>query len=254
VAPNVARQEPPYLQIAEDIRRRVRSGELRDGDRVPSTRQLARDWSVSVPTASKALATLRSEGYVRGVPGTGTIVCANQTMHHTGGDRLQAIALTGRIYPPNERAVVTAAELVSAPEGAADALGMEAGVPVIRRHRVTYRDDLPVSASTSWLPGDLAEAAPLLLSTERIRSGTAGYIEQQTGRAVVRALDQDSARAATLQDATDLGIAVGSPVACGRNWWYDADGAVIEYGERVSIPGRWSAHHYAIARDEGQPA
>ena len=40
---------------------------------------------------------------------------------------------------------------------------------------------------------------------------------------------------------------VGSPLACGRNWWYDADDIVIEYGERVSIPGRWSTHEYVTA-------
>ena len=55
----------------------------------------------------------------------------------------------------------------------------------------------------------------------------------------------------TLQDADDLGVAPGSPVACGRNWWYGRDGEVIEYGERVSIPGRWSSHRYEIAVNGG---
>jgi DNA-binding GntR family transcriptional regulator len=251
MARNVRREDPPYLQIAEDIRRQIRSGQLRDGDLVPSTRQLAREWNVSVPTAAKALTTLRSEGYVRGVAGTGTVVCAGSTTHLPGGDRLEAIARTGRIYPPNERAVIHSAELVPAPDAIADALGVPAGTEVIRRHRVTYRDDSPVSASTSWLPGDLAASAPRLLTTERIIEGTTGYIEQETGRAVVRGLDQESARAATEQDAEDLGVPPGSPVTCGRNWWYGRDGEVIEYGERVSIPGRWSSHRYEIAVNGG---
>ena len=252
MAPAVQRPNPPYMQIVEHIRRQIRSGQLSDGDLVPSVRQLARDWQVSAPTAAKALTTLRSEGYVRGVPGTGTIVCANATMHHAGGDRLRALAQTGRIYPPNERAEITAAGLVPAPADVADALSVAAGAEVIRRHRVTYRDGAPVSASTSWLTGELATAAPRLLTAERITEGTAGYIEHVTGRAVVRGLDQESARAATAQDAEDLGVPAGSPVACGRNWWYDAEGSVIEYGERVSIPGRWSAHPYEITRDGGQ--
>jgi len=172
MAPNVRRSDPPYMQIAEDIRRRIRSGQLRDGDLVPSTRQLAREWGVSVPTAAKALMTLRAEGYVRGVAGTGTIVSAGTTTHHPGEDRLQAIEQTGRIYPPNEHAVIRSAELVPAPDAIADALGLDPGAEVIRRHRVTYRDEAPVSASTSWLPGELAGAAPRLLATERITPGT----------------------------------------------------------------------------------
>ena len=245
--PAVERPEPPYLQIAEHLRQQIRSGELKDGDLVPSTRAIARDWQVSAPTAAKALMTLRSEGYVRGVAGVGTAVCAGSTTHYPGSDRLRAARTAGRIYPPGEHAVIKSAELVPAPGSIADALGLEPGTLVIRRYRVTYRDDSPISASVSWLDGTLAEAAPRLLSTERLTEGTAGYIRQMTGRDAVRGTDQDSARAATGQDAEDLGVEPGSPVATGRTWWYDADGVVVEYGERVSVPGRWSTHDYTIS-------
>jgi DNA-binding GntR family transcriptional regulator len=244
MSPTVHRPEPPYLQIVEHIRRQIRSGELSDGDLVPSTRKLARDWRVSPPTAAKALSTLRTEGLVRGVTGTGTVVCAGITAHNAGVDRLRAIKNTGRIYPPNERAVIKSADLVPSPAEIADALGLPPGSPVIRRHRITLRDDRPISASITWLDGKLADVAPRLLAPERILHGTIGHIEETTGRTVARGVDQDSARAATEQDAEDLGVPVGSPVACGRNWWYDANDTAIEYGERVSIPGRWSTHEY----------
>jgi len=135
---------------------------------------------------------------------------------------------------------------VTAPPQIADALGLAHGTTVIRRHRITYRGEAPISASVTWLDGALAQDAPRLLSTERIIEGTIGYIRQVTGREVVRGTDQDSARAATGQDAEDLGVPAGSPVGCGRNWWYDAGDTVIEYGERVSVPGRWSTHEYSV--------
>jgi len=246
MAPAVQRQEPPYLQIVEHYRKQIRSGELRDGDMIPSVRQIARDWQVAAPTAGKAVATLRSEGLVEGRPGVGTIVIAGSTTHHPGGERLRSARSTGRIYPPDEHAVIRSAELVTAPPRVADALGLAPGSAVIRRHRVTYRGDMVISASVTWLDGALAQAAPRLLAAERIIEGTAGYIRQVTGREAVRGTDQDSARAATQQDAEDLGVPAGSPVACGRNWWYDADGNVIEYGERASVPGRWSTHDYSF--------
>ena len=244
MSPTVQRPEPPYQQIVENIRRRIRSGELHDGDLVPSTRQLARDWQVSPPTAAKALSALRAEGLVRGVVGTGTVVCAGTTAHNAGVDLMRSIRTTGRIYPPNERAVIKSATLVPAPAEIADALGLPPGTEVIRRHRITLRDDEPISASITWLDGKLAEVAPRLLTAERILHGTIGYIEEITGRKVARGVDKDSARAATQQDAEDLGVPAGSAVACGRTWWYDADGVALEYGERVSIPGRWSTHEY----------
>jgi DNA-binding GntR family transcriptional regulator len=246
MAPAVQRQEPPYLQIVEHFRRQIRSGELRDGEMIPSVRQIARDWKVAAPTAGKAMARLRSEGLVEGRPGVGTIVIAGLTTHHPAGERLRAARSTGRIYPPGEHAVILSAELVTAPPHVADALGLAEGSPVIRRHRVTYRGDQPISTSVTWLDGALAGPAPRLLEAERIIEGTAGYVRQVTGREAVRGTDQDSARAATQQDAENLGVPAGSPVACGRNWWYDADGAVIEYGERASVPGRWSTHDYSL--------
>jgi DNA-binding transcriptional regulator YhcF (GntR family) len=66
--------EPPYQRIAADLRRRIAAGELRPGDRVPSTRQLTIRWGVALATATKALATLRQEGLVRAVPRVGTVV------------------------------------------------------------------------------------------------------------------------------------------------------------------------------------
>jgi DNA-binding transcriptional regulator YhcF (GntR family) len=64
----------PSVRIAGAIRRRITTGELRPGDRVPSTRQIAREWGVAIATATRVLATLRQEGLVVAVPGVGTVV------------------------------------------------------------------------------------------------------------------------------------------------------------------------------------
>lgn len=65
---------PPYARIVEDIKRRIADGKLRAGDRVPSTRQLARDWGVALATAAKALTLLAQEGVVVAEPRVGTVV------------------------------------------------------------------------------------------------------------------------------------------------------------------------------------
>ena len=70
--PAVERPEPPYQQVAGYLRRRIRSGQLADGEMLPSIRQLAREWDVSDSTAERALDALRAEGYVQSVHGVGT--------------------------------------------------------------------------------------------------------------------------------------------------------------------------------------
>lgn len=71
-----ARPDPPYLRIAAEIRTRIRSGELRAGERVPSVRQIAARWGVAAATATKVVATLHDEGLVETKVGSGTLVSA----------------------------------------------------------------------------------------------------------------------------------------------------------------------------------
>ena len=203
---------------------------------------------MSWPTAAKALTTLQSEGLVRGVVGVGTVVCAGVTAHNSSLDRLRSIWATGRIYPPNERAAIKSASLVPAPPEIADALGLAPGTYVIRRHRVTYRDDVPISASVTWLDGKLAAVAPRLLTTERICAGDhrlhprkppaarwpAASTRTRRGRRQSRTPRTWACRSDHRSHAAGTGGTT-------------RDDVVIEYGERVSIPGRWSTHEYATA-------
>jgi Transcriptional regulators len=74
VTASSVRSEPPYARIVAEIRRRIEAGELRPGDRIPSARQITKEWGVAIATATKVLAALRQEGLVRPRPGVGTVV------------------------------------------------------------------------------------------------------------------------------------------------------------------------------------
>ena len=63
-----------YEMIAAELRRRIQAGELKPGDRVPSTRALVRDFGVAMATATKALQALQAERLVHPSPGVGTVV------------------------------------------------------------------------------------------------------------------------------------------------------------------------------------
>ncbi|MFI5697678.1 GntR family transcriptional regulator [Kribbella sp. NPDC051586] len=63
-----------YEVVAAELRRRILAGELRPGDRVPSTRALVRDFGVAMATATKALQALQAERLVHPSPGVGTVV------------------------------------------------------------------------------------------------------------------------------------------------------------------------------------
>jgi GntR family transcriptional regulator len=63
--------EPIYRQIERQVARAVLSGELRDGEPLPSIRQLARDLRVSVITTTRAYTELEQQGFITTVPGKG---------------------------------------------------------------------------------------------------------------------------------------------------------------------------------------
>ncbi|WP_028935340.1 GntR family transcriptional regulator [Pseudonocardia spinosispora] len=244
--PSIERAEPPYLQVVRHIREEIRSGRLTEGDVVPSARQIAAEWNVALATAAKALTTLRTEGLVRGIAGVGTVV-AFDSLYHSARDRSLAVHRTGKVYPPGHYALIRSAELAIAPDDVAVALGVESGSPVIRRQRTTYDgNDTPLSTSISWFDGALASSCPDLLLSERIKQGTSGYIETQTGRAVAAGYDQLAAGAASADDAAELRIDPGSPVLLNQNRWVDSQGRVIEYGEAVSPQDRWAFYEYTI--------
>jgi DNA-binding GntR family transcriptional regulator len=244
VSPEIERPEPPYMQVVRHIREQIQDGRLPEGSTIPSARQITKDWGISLATATKVLAALRSEGLVRAVVGIGTVVLA-PTPSPQG--HLVSMHQTGRIYPQGNYARILGSELVPAPDNVAEALGVAPGTPVIRRHRVTFRGENPLSASTSWFDGSLAETAPLLLVAERLKQGTPRYVQEMTGRKVVRGRDDIKARIVSSEEAEELNIEPGTAVLQGANTYIDGEGDVIEFGEYVA-PGDlgWS-YEYQVS-------
>lgn len=62
--PRLTRSEPLHQQVARHIRNEIAAGMLRDGDPLPSTRELAHEWDVSVFTINEAMKILSGEGLV----------------------------------------------------------------------------------------------------------------------------------------------------------------------------------------------
>lgn len=70
---------PIYEQIASQIKGMILSGELREGDALPSMRALAQDLRVSVITTKRAYEILESEGFINSFTGRGSFVSAADT-------------------------------------------------------------------------------------------------------------------------------------------------------------------------------
>ncbi|NMC13985.1 MAG: GntR family transcriptional regulator [Chloroflexi bacterium] len=65
---------PIYLQIMEQIRQKVASGELPQGDQLPTVRQLATDLRVNFNTVARAYRLLDQAGLISTQHGRGTYI------------------------------------------------------------------------------------------------------------------------------------------------------------------------------------
>lgn len=239
--PEIQEVQPKYLQIANYIKTEIVRGDRKPGEEIPSERQLAVEWNVARPTASKALQALRQQGLVESRQGAGTFVCDPQAAVRAH-DRYSRSAKLGRIYATGDYANIKSAEVVPAPDYVATALGIAEHAEVVRRQRVTMsKTHGPVESSVSWLDAALLDVAPLLGEPERITRGTVGYIEDQTGRTAAYARDQVAARLATDGETSDLNLPGGNPaVLVYRHTVYDTDDLAIEFVEATYPPDRWT--------------
>lgn len=65
---------PIYEQILEQIKAMVLSGELKEGDALPSMRLLAKELRISVITTKRAYEELEREGFLVSYPGKGSFI------------------------------------------------------------------------------------------------------------------------------------------------------------------------------------
>ncbi|MFI6822160.1 GntR family transcriptional regulator [Micromonospora sp. NPDC050187] len=66
--------QPSFRLIVDEIAEKIRTGDLKPGDKLPSTSQLAEAYGVSNNTVYRALAILHDRNLIIGQQGRGTYV------------------------------------------------------------------------------------------------------------------------------------------------------------------------------------
>jgi DNA-binding GntR family transcriptional regulator len=221
-------RDAPYVQIIEHYRRQIAAGELRDGDMLPSGREIAAQFGVSIATAAKVATGLQALGLVIPRPGAGTVVTAPRppTDRALGGPIVITLAARGPARA-RDKARVLEAGMAEASREAAAQLGIGALAEVIRRREATIKDGVTAAVLTSWFPASLAEDCPALVDKSVLDDDIPGFRP---------AWGQDwlSARPPTSAEAREFGIKRGSPVLIAASRRFDAADTVIEYAELVA--------------------
>lgn len=234
----VSRQKPLYEQIADGLAARIASGELAQGDQLPTVEESAAEWQASHETAHRAMGLLRSRRLITTIPRTGSFVGAPREI--PGPQQL----LSGVRFPAADTISVTGTGLVPAPEYIVPVLGLlEARPgfwPVARREQVLYEPDMrPLMIMVQWNPPELANRVPALARPDPLPPGEELALLAQAGRPVTRwAVSWEARR--ILDDGREgplLQLEPGAYVQAITYTWGDEEG-VSCYTEYALQPDR----------------
>jgi len=142
---------PLHMQVEEDLRERIETGEWRAGERIPAEDQLCEAYRVSRITMRQAIGRLVDRGLLIRARGKGTFVRDTAV---TAGER-RVTSFTAELAQLGMAAGATVLEngLVAADQPTALALGVAEGDLVVRIHRLRTGDGKPIGLQTSYLPG-----------------------------------------------------------------------------------------------------
>lgn len=161
-------QVPAYRRVVDGLRQRILSGELQEGDRLPSVRDITSAYQVTTGTAARAIAELRGEGLVVTRHGAGAYVRRFQAIRRSSPGRLarerwgEGQLIQDADTGSRPRTVDVEVGETAAPDWVAAALGIAPNTPVVFRSRRIVVDDRSVQLATSYLPTELARGTQIM--------------------------------------------------------------------------------------------
>ena len=229
---------PFYYQLETILRKRINSGELTQGDILPSEEALAKEYNLSRITVRQAFSSLASDGLIIRKRGKGTFVSKKYTP-------IEAPKFTGFIEDLISMGIRTKSKIlniaiVDGPQNIREHLELEVGAKLCRIEKIRLVEGSPFSYVLNYLPPDIGKkikkddliAKPLLM-----------ILEDDLGIKATEAVQSISATIADTYVAGLLGIRVGDPLLKGERTVFDVNHKPVEY---VSVLYRADKYFYTV--------
>jgi DNA-binding GntR family transcriptional regulator len=225
---------PLYFQVSRQIEAAIDGGQLAPGDRLENEISLADRWGLSRPTMRRAIQELVDKGLLVRRRGIGT-----QVVHGRVKRPMDLTSLFDDLNRSDQKPTtrVLDRELVAAPAGVAERLGVPTGTQVLQLERLRSARDEPLAVMRNWLPADLAP----VLTAEALETRGLYELMRGTGVHLRIATQRIAARGATAAEARLLEVRKGAPLLTMERVTYDGSGAAVEFGSHV-----YNAETYSI--------
>jgi len=141
---------PKYHQLMEIIKEMIRSGELKQGMRIPSENELQEKYGVSNTTVRKAINELLHEGIIYREQGKGTFVARTRIDQELTKITSFTEDMLQRGLEPSSK-VISVDVIFPSPE-VMSSLILDKNEEVIKIHRLRLANREPMAIQTSYLP------------------------------------------------------------------------------------------------------
>jgi GntR family transcriptional regulator len=226
---------PRYFQLKEIMRERIRSGEWKPGELIPSERELSEKYGISRMTARQAITELVNEGLFYREQGKGTFVSqrkiTQQLIHLTGFTE----DIRARGQRPGTK--VLSATMHPADEETAEKLRINPGTPIFRLQRLRLADDEPLAIELSQISFKGWEG---LLEEDLEHNSLYRLLEAKYGLALMEADQELEAGLTGSEEAQLLKISAASPVLFTRRITYTDRNQPIEYAKAVYCGNKYT--------------
>lgn len=142
--------QPIYKQIAEDIKRKISSGQWVIGQKIPGELELAAEYNTSRGTVRKSMDLLVHNGLLHREPGRGTFIIEPILIGQTRFFGSFSNELRSMNYVPSS--VLISRNIVKADGLLSKRLGLRIGDDLIEIKRLRKGNELKICVQTAWLP------------------------------------------------------------------------------------------------------
>jgi GntR family transcriptional regulator len=220
-------------QIAADLRRLITSGEVAQGEKLPTENELAERYDISRNTVRAALAELASEGLVVARRPLGHFV--RERVHYRYRPQSESRArapmpeldqfLTEVSGEGHEASQVIRVSIVAASVDVGRRLGVEPETPVVVRSRVRYLDGDPLNTNDSYYRMEHVTGSEIMQPADVARG--CNRVLAELGHGIDRALDEIYVRMPTPEETGRLALPPMTPVAVHLRTGFAADGEPV---------------------------
>lgn len=209
--------QPMYRHIADDLRAKIRAGQLEQNAKLPTEGELSEQYEASRNTVREAIRRLTDEGLLESRPGQGTFVARKIDPFVTvltadpktgfGGGESAAYLSEVRSNHRDPENSTPKVEVLPASDDVALRLDLPPGSQVVSRSQDRYIDGIPWSRQTSFYLMDfITKGATKLLMAMDIADGAVRYLADEIGIKQMSYRDWITGRLATEDEQSFFGV------------------------------------------------